>query len=348
MNQQPTYCPYLGTKFDRNTKWGYASHLATCYLSEREPFAPSLSHQQRFCLTERYSQCFRLTGQPTVVTPSYDSPGAAPARTAPRGNAADASASFTPLPRQQSAGAPPPSVRVEQPYGQPAQGGAYPGQYPPQQAPQQQPLTPGAVPLGQAPVMGQPHARSSPNPVGQPMAPARPVRSYAGESGGTLQTGPAALLEGVGNLMSGMGRIGLAILGAVVLLIFAVVFLVNVLGSGAPSATTGSGAAGATGTPVSGSLAPVLPSPQPGTDPAGAVPKPISTPTPPVRNVTVSGTGGAGLTLRSEPATTGERLATIPDGTQLQVIEARQTAGGEWFQVRFNNQVGWISAQFAQ
>jgi uncharacterized protein YraI len=46
--------------------------------------------------------------------------------------------------------------------------------------------------------------------------------------------------------------------------------------------------------------------------------------------------------LRSTPAATGDALATIPFGTQLEV--KGRTANNNWVWVSFNNQAGWVSS----
>lgn len=324
---QPTFCPYLGTKFDRNTKWGYASHLATCYLSEKEPFAPSLSHQQRFCLTERYGQCFRLTGQPTVVAPLYDSPLSG---TRPRAGASPMAV-------------PSPEPAQPQMFQQP--GGDY--------------IAPMRAndPMGQAPRVGVPYASATPNPApaqapGRPMTGRYSPRPLTDPPGSPVRPGPAAVLQGVSDTLKGLGRLGLAAIGAVGLLVIAFIFLLSVFTSGgnnANAARTPTVAAPKAGTTTT---APVLPSPGPATQPtqpAGAVVTPAAKTSPTAaagRTVTVNAENG--LNLRPEPSATGTPLARIPNGTQLEVLNTRQAADGTWLQVRFNNQTGWISAEFTR
>jgi uncharacterized protein YraI len=46
--------------------------------------------------------------------------------------------------------------------------------------------------------------------------------------------------------------------------------------------------------------------------------------------------------LRSTPSVTGDVIATIPFGTQLQVTG--RTANNNWVRVSFNNQTGWVSS----
>ena len=53
---------------------------------------------------------------------------------------------------------------------------------------------------------------------------------------------------------------------------------------------------------------------------------------------------GANLQFRRNPDATSESLNLIPAGTQL-IISAR-TPAGDWLQTSFENQVGWIAADF--
>jgi uncharacterized protein YgiM (DUF1202 family) len=54
---------------------------------------------------------------------------------------------------------------------------------------------------------------------------------------------------------------------------------------------------------------------------------------------------GANLHLRRTASVLGESLALIPGGTQLPVTAQNET--GEWLQVSFQGQTGWISTAFA-
>jgi len=53
---------------------------------------------------------------------------------------------------------------------------------------------------------------------------------------------------------------------------------------------------------------------------------------------------GANLHLRRTPSASSESLALIPAGTQLPVSGRLDT--GEWYQVEYNGQTGWISAAY--
>ncbi|MBE2182545.1 MAG: DUF4397 domain-containing protein [Anaerolineae bacterium] len=53
---------------------------------------------------------------------------------------------------------------------------------------------------------------------------------------------------------------------------------------------------------------------------------------------------GANLHLRRSPSAGGESLGLIPAGTQLPVLGQLDT--GEWYEVEFNGQRGWISAAY--
>jgi hypothetical protein len=78
---------------------------------------------------------------------------------------------------------------------------------------------------------------------------------------------------------------------------------------------------------------------------------PIPTPVPPTArpaNVYVAKTGSDGLTLRSTPATDGERIALLPEGSPLTPTgQEEQTDGRRWRQVRdAQGREGWVAADF--
>lgn len=320
MTSLPQYCPYLGTKFDRNTKWGYASHLATCYLSENEPFAPSLSHQQRFCLTERYPQCFRLTGQPTVVAPMYDMPGTEPAPAQARGGAYEtAQGPQVAAPAGLSAVA---SDLTEPPRANPDAAG------------------PNSQPHAQA----GPAARTAPGRFPPPRRDPRSETAFA--------PGAMAVIEGLVATVAGAGRMGLAAIGALLLLVFAFIFLLQVFGNESTSQPE-------TTTPVPGSKQPAkgvvgsLPAPKPGANPTasvpvkspGVAPKPVDVQTQ-QRPAEVFNTDGFGLSLRDGPSATANRIAVIVEGDQIIVIGSRTTEEGEWLEVEYEGQTGWAFAEY--
>ena len=60
--------------------------------------------------------------------------------------------------------------------------------------------------------------------------------------------------------------------------------------------------------------------------------------------VAVTGTVNApsGLVLRSEASKTGAPLATVPDKTQVEVVEG----SGEWYKVRMNGQEGYLFKEY--
>src|SRR5262249_20807764 len=75
----------------------------------------------------------------------------------------------------------------------------------------------------------------------------------------------------------------------------------------------------------------------------------IPTPAPPApRPLYVPNTGTDGLTLRRTPATDGERIAVLPDGSAVTPTgQDQQVAGRQWRQVRdAQGREGWVAADF--
>ena len=102
----------------------------------------------------------------------------------------------------------------------------------------------------------------------------------------------------------------------------------------------------ATSSPVAVQTALPTPIPPPATATARvAVPTPV--PAGP-RPVYVANTGGEGLALRSSPASDGERIAVLPEGTVLTPTGPEEQAGGRrWRQVRdAQGREGWVAADF--
>jgi hypothetical protein len=102
----------------------------------------------------------------------------------------------------------------------------------------------------------------------------------------------------------------------------------------------------ATFTPGPTSTPPPLDEPTPGPDatvaegPAGEIAVGAS--------VTVTGTGTDGLSLRAESNTTADRIAILPDGTPLTIVEG-PTEGESftWWKVRTEaGQEGWVAQDF--
>src|SRR3970282_2188266 len=85
MVKGPVFCPHLGTKFDKGTQWGYPSQLASCYLDAEIPYSPSLAHQQRFCLSDRFPGCFRLVEAPAPQQVAETEEELRPEEVTPRG-----------------------------------------------------------------------------------------------------------------------------------------------------------------------------------------------------------------------------------------------------------------------
>lgn len=94
MVKGPVFCPHLGTKFDKGTQWGYPSQLASCYLDAKIPYSPSLAHQQRFCLSDRFGGCFRLVESPAPQPIPETEEDLEPDEVAPRGGRLRAARAF--------------------------------------------------------------------------------------------------------------------------------------------------------------------------------------------------------------------------------------------------------------
>lgn len=67
------------------------------------------------------------------------------------------------------------------------------------------------------------------------------------------------------------------------------------------------------------------------------------------RAFVVGNTGGDGVRLRSEPSTTAQEVALLPDGHRLvEVGPGRNSGGRDWLNVRDESgNVGWVAAEFA-
>ncbi len=79
---------------------------------------------------------------------------------------------------------------------------------------------------------------------------------------------------------------------------------------------------------------------------APLAPSPSSRPA--AASVRVSNTDGTGLNLRASPSTTARIMATLPEGTTLEVIgEDRQVEGRAWKNVRSSQSgTGWVAAEY--
>ena len=66
------------------------------------------------------------------------------------------------------------------------------------------------------------------------------------------------------------------------------------------------------------------------------------------RSFVVANTGGEGVKLRSEPATTAQEVAVLPDGQRLKEIGPSRNAGGrDWYNVQDEaGNKGWVAAEF--
>ncbi|MBI2911210.1 MAG: SH3 domain-containing protein [Chloroflexi bacterium] len=121
MVRGPVFCPHLGTKFDKGTQWGYPSQLASCYLDAKIPYSPSLAHQQRFCLSDRFPGCFRLVEAPAPPLVADTEEELGPEEVAPRGGrlrAARASpqSESRPAPERRTVGAVGPVISAATPH----------------------------------------------------------------------------------------------------------------------------------------------------------------------------------------------------------------------------------------
>jgi uncharacterized protein YraI len=70
----------------------------------------------------------------------------------------------------------------------------------------------------------------------------------------------------------------------------------------------------------------------------------------PLRNVNVAIVQGlqegANLHLRRRPNSQSESLALIPNGTQM--IVSGRTVAGDWLEVEYEGQIGWVSVPFVR
>jgi uncharacterized protein YraI len=63
----------------------------------------------------------------------------------------------------------------------------------------------------------------------------------------------------------------------------------------------------------------------------------------------IEGTGGAGLSLRAEPSTSGDTITLLPDGTIVTVLDDAvvNADGFEWIRVRtVASEEGWVASDF--
>jgi hypothetical protein len=89
------------------------------------------------------------------------------------------------------------------------------------------------------------------------------------------------------------------------------------------------------------------PIPPPRTPTAPPIPTPVPPSTRPA-NLYVANTGSDGLSLRSTPATDGERIALLPEGSPVTPTgQEEQTGGRRWRQIRDQQgREGWVAADF--
>jgi 3D (Asp-Asp-Asp) domain-containing protein len=63
--------------------------------------------------------------------------------------------------------------------------------------------------------------------------------------------------------------------------------------------------------------------------------------------VTVIGTEGSGLRIRSAPGIGSKVLATVTDGSRLQILDGPEAADGlEWYKVKSESNTGWSNAKY--
>lgn len=73
-------------------------------------------------------------------------------------------------------------------------------------------------------------------------------------------------------------------------------------------------------------------------------PNNVPSPQPQIRKIEILNTPQGFLRLRKEPALDSQEVGRIPDGTQLEILQEAQ----DWFQVKFQDKTGWVSAQFTK
>ena len=75
-----------------------------------------------------------------------------------------------------------------------------------------------------------------------------------------------------------------------------------------------------------------------------------STPTPGVTVLKVANTGGQGVLMRDQPGRSGKPLATLPEGSSLDIAGPEQVVdGAAWRQVKEKGgKVGWVSTQYLE
>jgi hypothetical protein len=82
---------------------------------------------------------------------------------------------------------------------------------------------------------------------------------------------------------------------------------------------------------------------------AEEAPEEAEAPGEPIARVRVTGTGSDGLNLRSDLSSAAERVRTLPDGHELEVIgEDREVDGRTWRNVRdpSDGVTGWVAGEF--
>lgn len=82
--------------------------------------------------------------------------------------------------------------------------------------------------------------------------------------------------------------------------------------------------------------------PASGTTPAAGQPTPAAKPG--TRQVQTTDI----VNFRAAPSSTGQIQSQIPAGTTVEVIGEQTVDGAVWLNVRYNNQTGWIAAQFTR
>ena len=103
-----------------------------------------------------------------------------------------------------------------------------------------------------------------------------------------------------------------------------------------------------TATPMVAPTAPVVATAEPTPSPPRAEPQQAPS-RGAAERVVVTGTGDDGLNLRNEPGSAAERVKTLPDGAELEVVGAdREVDGRTWRNVRdpSDGVSGWASAEF--
>jgi len=154
----------------------------------------------------------------------------------------------------------------------------------------------------------------------------------------------------IGNVARGVNNRQLLMIGGgIILLLVLLLAWRTIRNRNTATTTTDLPGVAATGEPL------ILPTTGQDNQPSGisVTPAPIEvapTTAPPASTGTfvVTNTGSEGLFLRAEPSTTGNTLATLPEGTKVEALGQEQSDGTRtWKKVKGpDGQEGWVAADF--